>query len=146
MSSRHSLQTVLILLALFVVGTGIFDVINGAAGLPGHPEVSTTVDSNYRFFAGIWITLGIVMMRCVPHVERTGAALRAVCGAVFLGGLARLISYADAGAPHRLFTAFIVVEFVVPAVLIAWQSRLVASGPEKGVTPSSAPRVEQRTR
>ncbi|MFI7415614.1 DUF4345 domain-containing protein [Streptomyces sp. NPDC049627] len=127
MPFRRTLQTVLVLLALIVLGTGGLDIVAGPAALPGHPEVSTTVDSNYRFFAGVWTTLGLVLLRLVPHVERNGAALRVVFGAVFLGGVARLVSFLAVGAPHPLHTAFIGVELLLPPALLAWQTRLARS-------------------
>ncbi|MFJ8584494.1 DUF4345 domain-containing protein [Streptomyces sp. NPDC093595] len=130
MSSRVTFRTVLFLLALVVLGTGAVEIALGPAALPGSPDVPPTVDSNYRFFAGIWTAAGIVLMPAVRHPERHGTALRAVFGAVFLGGLARGISYLSAGAPHVLHTAFIGVELVLPPLMLLWYGRLTRTAPD----------------
>ncbi|CAL9675664.1 hypothetical protein SUDANB105_07863 [Streptomyces sp. enrichment culture] len=127
MSLRRSLQTVLVLLGLFVLGTGVLDVVAGPAALPGHPEVSTTVDSNYRFFAGVWSMLGLVLLGLARRVQTNGPGLRVVFAAVFLGGLARLVSFLTVGAPHPLHTAFIGVELLLPPLLLVWHSRVARS-------------------
>ncbi|MFF5205668.1 DUF4345 domain-containing protein [Streptosporangium sp. NPDC000396] len=128
--SRRALQTAVVLLGLVVLGTAVNDIAFGPAALPDHAQtqVNATLDSNYRFFAGVWFALGIVMLTLARRVEHSGPALRAVCGAVFLGGLARVLSLAVAGPPHPLFAAFIGVELLTPLVLVVWQSRLARSG------------------
>ncbi|MDH2387948.1 MULTISPECIES: DUF4345 domain-containing protein [Streptomyces] len=123
-SSRRWFQSVILLLGLVVVGTALADIALGPSVLPGVVEADTTLDSNYRFFAGLWCTLGIVMLATVPHVERHALALRAVFGAVFLGGLARGLSYLSVGAPHALFTAGIGVELLLPPLLLLWSRRV----------------------
>jgi hypothetical protein len=58
-------------------------------------------------------------------VERETTALGAVCGAVVLGGCARMLSWRQAGRPHPAFAAATAVEFAVPALLL-WQRRVAA--------------------
>lgn len=123
-SPRRWFQSVLLLLGLVVVGTALADITVGPSVLPGSPEATTTLDSNYRFFAGIWCTLGLVLLAVVRHVERHALALRAVFGAVFIGGLARGVSYLAVGAPHALFTVGIGVELLLPPLLFLWSLRV----------------------
>ncbi|MEV3988657.1 DUF4345 domain-containing protein [Streptomyces sp. NPDC049837] len=127
MSSRRAFRSVLVLLALFVLVTGALEIVVGPSLLPGSPDVSTTVDSNYRFFAGIWCALGIVLTIAARDPESHAPALRAVFGAVFLGGVARAVSYLDAGAPHAMHTAFIGVELILPPLMLLWYSRVRAT-------------------
>lgn len=130
MTSRRTFQAVLVLSGLFVVATGALDIVTGTALLPDSREIPVNVDSQYRFFASIWLTLGAVLLWIVPRPEQAVGPLRAVCGAVFLGGLARLLSLAVAGVPHPMFLAFIVIELVVPPALVIWQNRLTRTSPE----------------
>ncbi|RST19234.1 DUF4345 domain-containing protein [Streptomyces sp. WAC05374] len=123
MSSRRAFRSVLVLLALFVLVTGVLEIVVGPSLLPGNNEVSPTVDSNYRFFAAIWCALGVVLMAAAKDPDAHAPALRAVFGAVFLGGVARAVSYVDAGAPHAMLTAFIGVELLLPPLLLLWYSR-----------------------
>ncbi len=124
MSSRHGFQWVLFALALVVVATALADIAVGPSVLPGRPEAGPTLDSNYRFFAGVWCAVGIVLLTALRDVERHALALRAVFGAVFLGGVARGVSYLAAGPPHALHTAFIGVELLLPPLLLLWSLRV----------------------
>ncbi|MCX4824564.1 DUF4345 domain-containing protein [Streptomyces sp. NBC_01142] len=124
MPSRRMFQGVLTLLGVILMGTGTPDIIVGVAALPGSPDASTTVDSNYRFFAGVWFTLGIVLLAAVRRPESHGLALRGIFGAVFVGGVARGVSYLAVGAPHVMHTAFIGVELLLPPLLLLWYGRL----------------------
>jgi hypothetical protein len=114
---------VLVLLALFVLVTGLLEIVVGPSLLPGDNDVSTTVDSNYRFFAGVWCALGIVLLAVARRPEDHAAAFRAAFGAVFLGGIARGVSYLDVGAPHPMHTAFIGVELFLPPLMLLWYAR-----------------------
>ncbi|MFF8289492.1 DUF4345 domain-containing protein [Streptomyces sp. NPDC016309] len=135
MSAHQGFRWVLVLLASFVTATGLLEIAVGPALLPGSPEVPPTVDSNYRFFAGVWCALGIVMLRTARRPGDHAATLRAVFGAVFLGGLARGVSYIDAGAPHPVHAAFIGVELLLPPLMLLWYTRThpaVPAGPLRG--------------
>jgi hypothetical protein len=119
-------QAVLVVLGLFVAGTGLMDVVFGPAVLPGAPEAAPTLDSNYRFFAVMWLAIGVALLSVVPRVREATTVLRFVCAAVFVGGFARIVSWSAAGQPHGLMVFFIGVELIVPPVLVVWQRRLAA--------------------
>ncbi|WP_189551184.1 DUF4345 domain-containing protein [Streptomyces lavendofoliae] len=129
MSSRRVLRGVLVLLALFVLVTGLLEIVVGPSLLPGTPRVSTTVDSNYRFFAGIWCALGVVLLAVARRPAEHATAFRMAFGAVFLGGVARGVSYLDVGAPHPLHTAFIGVELLLPPLMLLWYARVHRTAP-----------------
>ena len=115
---------VVAVLAVVPIATGLMDIVAGAAVLPGNPPVTPELDSNYRFFATIWFGAGLVLAWIVPRVERATTPLRAVCGVVFLGGLARCLSIVLQGMPAPMFVAFTVLELVAPPILILWQNRI----------------------
>jgi hypothetical protein len=136
-TSRRALQVVIVVLAVIPVLTGLLDAVGGPGLLlPGHPKVDPNVDSNYRFFAVFWFTAGLALLWTVPRVERATVAIRVLFGAVFLGGIARLLSLASAGWPDAPFIGFIVLEFVAPPVVIFWQSR-IAAGAGRAAVPTS---------
>ncbi|MFF0000851.1 DUF4345 domain-containing protein [Streptomyces avermitilis] len=124
MSSRRAFQGALAVLGLVVLGTGTLDVVAGPTALPETLEVSNTLDSNYRFFAGVWCALGIALLSAARRPESHVSVMRAVFGAVFVGGLARGVSYYAVGAPHAMHAAFIGVELILPTVLLLWYGRL----------------------
>jgi len=106
--SRVLLQICTAVLALVPVSTGVItmrgvrDPLYRALHLPEVP----VLDSNLRFFGGVWLGLGLAMLWTVPSIELQGTLFRWLWVAVFLGGVGRLLSLVDhrgAAAPlHRL--------------------------------------------
>jgi hypothetical protein len=60
------------------------------------------LDSNYRYFNGAWLGLGLALLGTVPAIERQGPALRLIALMIFVGALGRLASIIDVGAPTVL--------------------------------------------
>ncbi|MFL1377710.1 DUF4345 domain-containing protein [Nocardiopsis protaetiae] len=124
MGSLRIFQGVFAMLGLIVVATGAVDLVSGTAALPGDTAVSTEVDSNYRFFAGVWLGLGIAMFVILRRITEHTALLLVITGAVFLGGLGRLVSLLLVGVPTPFMLGLLAVELIVPPVLVIWQARL----------------------
>jgi Domain of unknown function (DUF4345) len=127
--SRFPLQLVTALLALIPIATGIVtllgirDPIYRRLGLPSSP----ILDSNLRFFGGIWLGLGLAMLWLVPTIEHQGVLFRALWMAVFLGGVGRLLSWIVIGAPPVPFIGFTLLELVGSPLFIYWQYRIAQS-------------------
>jgi hypothetical protein len=68
--------------------------------LPGGGPVNATIDSEYRFANAFWVTAGLLTWWAVPRIGTARTLLRITLGAVFLGGLARLIAAHASGWPH----------------------------------------------
>ena len=72
--NKRPLQVVTALLGLIPVVTGavamlgVDDPLYASIGLPR----SALLDSNLRFFAGVWVGLGIALLWVVPSIERQG--------------------------------------------------------------------------
>jgi hypothetical protein len=127
--SRFPLQVCTAILALIPIGTGIVtllgirDPIYRPLGLPPAP----ILDSNLRFFGGIWLGLGLAMLWLVPSIEHQGVLFRVLWGAVFLGGVGRLLSWIRIGAPPGPFIGFTLLELVGAPLFIFWQYRIAQS-------------------
>src|ERR1700730_759687 len=86
--SKRSLQIACAVLAAIPVVTGILgmsgisDPLYASAGLP--PNV--LLDSNLRFFGGVWFGLGVAMYWMIPSIEKQTVLFRALWGMIFLGG------------------------------------------------------------
>jgi hypothetical protein len=149
--SRRALQIVNGLLGLATVALGTVQLLFGirsplyaAANLPPFP----ILDSNLRFFGGMGLGLGLVLLWILPSIERRTTVFRAVWVCALLGGVGRLVSVAVVGSPSDLVVGFTVVEVVGAPVLMYWQHRVaaasVAAGP-RGVgaeqaRPAGSPR------
>jgi hypothetical protein len=88
--------------------------INIDASLAGN----VLLDSNYRFYSGIWLGLGIVMLWIIPSIERQKVPLRIICLLIFLGGIGRVVSILSFAAPPALFVVFTVIELMFPLLII----------------------------
>src|SRR5919106_3581304 len=132
--NKRPLQVVTAALGLIPVVTGavamlgVDDPLYTSIGLPR----SSLLDSNLRFFAGVWLGLGIALLWVVPSIERQGTVFRVVWGAVFLGGVGRLLSLASLGARPASFIGFTILEIVGAPAFVYWQHRLARSSARRG--------------
>jgi hypothetical protein len=122
--SRRALQVVLGVGGAVAVVTGLLQIATGPATLPGSPEAGDTVDSELRFLSAFWVALGTVLLWIVPQVERQATVLRAAMAALFLGGVARAVSWMSVGEPHSLAIVLMAIELIAPPIVVAWQATL----------------------
>jgi hypothetical protein len=124
--SKLGLQIVMALLGIIPVATGFFgllgveDPLYAAAGVP--PIVM--LDSNLRFFSGVWLGLGLALYWLIPTIERQTVLFRALWVMIFIGGIGRLLSMAMLAWPPVPFVAFTALEIAGAPLFILWQSRL----------------------
>jgi Domain of unknown function (DUF4345) len=127
--SRRILQVLTAILSLIpmVTGmlamTGVDDPVYASLGMPRSP----VLDSNLRFFAGVWLSLGIALLWLIPSIERQTTLFRAVWGAVFLGGIGRLLSVTFIGLPPLPFIGFTALEIIGAPLFIYWQGLISRS-------------------
>lgn len=128
--SRLGLQVVNGVVGLMTVGLGSVQLAFGvgsplyaAANLPAFP----ILDSNLRFFGGLGLGLGLILLWILPSIERQTALFRGVWLCAFLGGIGRLISVAAVGSPSDLLVGFTVLEVIGAPLLVYWQGRVARS-------------------
>ena len=135
--SRRILQAATAILSLIPIVTGIItmagvgDPLYAALGLPRSP----LLDSNLRFFGGVWLGLGLAMLYLVPSIERQTVLFRLLWGAVFLGGVGRALSAVFVGLPPVPFIGFTVLEIVGAPLFVLWQKQVESSYRSKGEAP-----------
>lgn len=81
------------------------------------------LDSNYRYYSGIWIGVGVVMLGIIPTIERQRATLGSLSLLIFLGGIGRLVSILLFAIPESQFLFFTALELLFPLILV-WQSSI----------------------
>jgi Domain of unknown function (DUF4345) len=124
--SRLLLQIVTAVLSLIPIATGVLslrglkDPIYRPLALPAAP----ILDSNLRFFGGVWLGVGLAMLWLVPWIEHQGVLFRALWIAIFLGGAGRVLSWRVFGAPPKPFIGFTLLELLGAPLFIYWQYRV----------------------
>ena len=132
--SRRLLQVATAILSLIPIATGIItmtgvdDPLYAALDLPRSP----LLDSNLRFFGGVWLGLGLAMLYLVPSIERQTVLFQALWGAVFLGGIGRALSSAFVGLPPLPFMGFTALEIIGAPLFVFWQKQVERSHAFKG--------------
>ena len=123
---RRSLQVAMAVLGVIHVATGIVtmfglsDPIYASAGLPAN----ALLDSNLRFFGGLWLVLGLSIYWLIPRIERQTVLFRLLWLMIFAGGIGRLVSMVFLGLPPLPFVGFTALEIIGAPLFIAWQSRI----------------------
>ncbi|WP_426441925.1 DUF4345 domain-containing protein [Bradyrhizobium genosp. P] len=123
---RRALQITTGLLALVPILTGLItmlgvsDPLYASAGIPALP----VLDSNLRFFGGAWLGLGLALLWLIPRIESQTILFRVIWGAIFLGGVGRLLSILLVGAPPIPFVGFTALELIGAPLFVAWQHRV----------------------
>ena len=87
----------------------------------GYPAA---IDNQFRYLSAIYLLVTMLLWWTIPKVETHGMVLALVCAAIFIGGLARFLSYTSVGPGSDEQFAGMIIELCVPVFLI-WQ-RLVA--------------------
>jgi hypothetical protein len=138
--SKRALQVVSAVLGIIPVVTGLI----GLRGLsdPLYAPVSTPhailLDTNLRFFSGLWLGLGLALLWLIPSIDRQTTLFRVIWGAIFVGGIGRLRSILLAGTPPAPFVSFTVLEIIGAPAFIYWQHRVAQAASslshEKGLT------------
>jgi hypothetical protein len=95
----------------------------GPASIPGSVPVNATMDSEDRFYATLFLGFGAALIWCARDLPRREPVFGALLSVFFLGGIARLISWAAVGSPGALFTFLGGLELVLPPLLWFWFRR-----------------------
>ncbi len=98
----------------------------GPASIPGSVPANATMDSEDRFYATLFLGFGAANIWCAQELGARGQFFRALMLVFFLGGVARLISAVQVGAPSLLFVVLGSLELALPPVLLWAQAKLHA--------------------
>ncbi len=132
MLHKRILQVILAVISLILILTGVLGIVAGITDDLGNfygvnvspsTEGNVILDSNLRFYAGLSVGLGLILLWTIPSIERQKLVFRLMAGMIFIGGLGRVISMQSFGTPSPLFVVFSVLELLFP-LLIFWQNKL----------------------
>ena len=127
--SKRALQIVTGILGLIPVATGLIGLLGVGDPLyaAAHVPRSPLVDSNLRFFAGLWLGLGLALLWLVPRIDTQTVLFRAIWGAIFVGGIGRLLSTVFVATPPPPFIGFTALEILGAPIFVYWQARVAGA-------------------
>lgn len=120
---KRGLQLILGLLSLIPLIVAILGLTSGLGRWLPAEAITPEFDSHYRYITGFYISLAVTAWWIIPNIEQHKTALRILSGAIFMGGLGRVISFWQVGAPSPLALVFTSLELCFPLLLI-WQAKL----------------------
>jgi hypothetical protein len=115
---RHLLQVLLVLFGVVVIGISLAHFAIGPEAIIGGSPVNPTSDGEDRFFAGVFLCVGVALLWCGRDVEHRAAYITALAAAVFVGGIGRLIAVIAVGPPNAFYVAMLGIELVVPPLIV----------------------------
>lgn len=107
-------------LALMTLLFGVDSPVYRGAEIPPIPAL----DSNLRFFGGMALGLGAILLWITPAIELHTRLFRAVWLCALAGGIGRLISMAVVGTPPLPMIIFTSIEVPLVPILLWWQTRV----------------------
>ncbi|PCJ71962.1 MAG: hypothetical protein COA62_05245 [Rhodobiaceae bacterium] len=134
--SKTILRALLLLFGVIALITGGASAFGGTVGdlqLAGliSPLVLSTVegavvDNNFRFFGGVWMGVGFMLLYSVVRWEDNVVPIRFAALAIFIGGLGRMMPWLSGDLVPEMMYPPIVLEIVVMPLLVFWDSRIRA--------------------
>jgi len=100
-----------------IIGISLTHIALGQSWLPDTQTVTASIDSQHRFYTALFLPYGAGLVWAARNVAERVAVLNIVLGALFLGGLARIVSLGVAGWPHPFFIGLGVAELLVPPIV-----------------------------
>lgn len=124
LAEKRLLQAVMLVILLLPATAVIPSIVSGP-GFLGHPPViPTDLDSHFRYVSGIFLAVLLLIIGCIPAIERQGPRLRMLGGIIVVGGLCRLLSLILVGVPSLGHQLGLAVEIGVVPLLMLWQARV----------------------
>lgn len=129
--SKRIMQLILGLISILALYTAYLGIAYGAVnwyyGFSAGQEYSKgllMLDSNVRFYSGLWLGIGIVLLWMIPRIDHEKTTLRIIALFFFLGGIGRFISILTCGLPSNSYLVFVLLELGFP-LLTLWQKRIL---------------------
>lgn len=116
---RTSFKIILMILSLIPLYFAVTGIFGGAAANNDGVAVSAGLDNQYRYLSGFYLSLFFGIWYALGDIDKRATIIRLFVLAIFIGGLARLLSYVQFGPPPTLAMIGMALELGSP-VLIFW--------------------------
>ena len=124
-AERRLLQGAIAVASLVPLAAGLSGIVESAAMLRGvEAPLPPDLDSHFRYLSGLLFGIGLAFLWCALRIEARGTVFQALGFVVVCGGLARLLSLVETGAPGPGHVFGLVMELGTVPALMAWQARV----------------------
>lgn len=121
---RRALQVSMLTLAFVPFLIGVMNLLTGAGQFLPPEQIFPEIDSQLRF-SSVWFMFFFVITICiVRNLDTAGPVMLIVYGAMGVGGLARLYSITQVGAPDPTMIGAMGIELATPLFLL-WHRAVV---------------------
>jgi hypothetical protein len=123
---RISFKIVLMVLSLIPLYFAVTGIFGGAVSNNEGVAVSAGLDNQYRYLSGYYLSLFFGIWYVLGDIDMRGTVLRLLILAIFIGGLARLLSFIQVGTPPPNAMVGMGLELGSP-ILMLWHRLLERS-------------------
>ena len=109
-----------IVLATMSLLFGVDSPVYNDTSIPAIPAL----DNNLRFFGGLGLGIGLILLWITPKIEKQTVLFRALWLCALLGGVGRIVSMFAVGLPPKPMIVFTLIEVPLVPILIYWQWKI----------------------
>ncbi len=122
---RRLLQATVAAASLVPLAMGGLSILRSADVLKGmEPPFPVDLDSHYRYLSGLLLGIGLVFVASIPRIERRRTVFLTLGAVILVGGLARLWSLLEVGAPSVGHRFGLGMELFAVPLIVLWQGRV----------------------
>jgi hypothetical protein len=103
-----------------------YGAVNYYYGLPDNPAFTPgllMLDSNFRFYNGLWFGIGFILIWMIINVTKKTNVMWGLSVLFFMGGIGRIVSIVTCGRPSLMYMLFLPLETGFP-LLALWQRHI----------------------
>lgn len=126
---RRAWQVAFSSVALIPTSAALWTYAQGVERFVEPADVDVALDSTYRYYGGVYFAVALLVWWSLPRIEQRAPYLVFAAGAIFLGGMGRIVSIVQHGAPATATWFVLVLELGAVVAAAVMQRSVRDSSP-----------------